>query len=309
MKTKIILAACMALSISAVARGSGLPDIQDPESVNGSNAKISIESAYEEFSECLRECEQIPDSEEECFEIPEGELGETAHSGSYYRDYNVRQSPWDIFRGRVRSDVGFRFFIAVLSFFSFILFLLTWRRVVRMQSKKKVFVETDMNHNITVPKDLFLHLPSPKIELEIQTGPKEEKQDDAEGTAMLIPDEEPATEGMETELFHQEDRQTCKFTEDKYGFSGKEGSEEFIRWAYDRIVNSDDIPPKFREDALFFLRKGWIDSLSKYKFRVDLYNSKELTEEEIESVFDKIDKEYRGEMGIVLTSEQEGQES
>lgn len=265
----------MAISITAVAQGS--------DRSYGSDTESYYERAYSEFSESSDRSNQVQEYEEIPWEIPGGEVSETA---PYYH-----QSLWDRFKGHVRSDEGFRFFIAVLSFFSFLLFLRTWRRIARMGLRKNINIETDMKHNVSLPKDLLLHVPVTVLKKETPTEPKETKPERPETTVMLIPDEDPVEENQMPIDVHSEVPSKINDLSYVYGYYGKEKSEEFIRWAYDRIVNSDDFQPKFRERALSCLYGGLITTLKEYERNVDYFRDKELTDEEIESFYKKIEEE------------------
>lgn len=185
---------------------------------------------------------------------------------------------------------GFRFFISGLAFFAFLLFLLTWRRVARIGNGKRIFVETDIRHNVSLPKDSRLIIPP--LTMTVRTPDRivvktEQPVQDGDAELLFPEDEENETDTESAEI-RMDDKGGLKA---RYGFYGADESEEFIRWAYNRIIGSSDVSPKFQETMLKYLQIGNITTLSAYDDCVRYFSKKGLNSQEIKDIFNRVEKE------------------
>lgn len=74
----------------------------------------------------------------------------------------------------------------------------------------------------------------------------------------------------------------------RYNFNGVQGTAEFILWVYDRIKHTDDIDPRFQEDAIFNLQVGNIITLLDYDWFVYQYSQFRISTGEIKQIVEAL---------------------
>jgi len=88
-----------------------------------------------------------------------------------------------------------------------------------------------------------------------------------------------------------------------YGYYGSLGTEEFIRWAYDRILHSNDFKPNFINEALLELRSGNMRDLYSYDYFAREFAKYELNLVENKRLFDTIREEKEREESLRIEME------